>query len=311
MADVRRSLILAGGGLKVAYQAGCLQVLLDEAKIHFDHVDAASGGCFNAAMMASGKTGTEIADCWRDLIPLHFTSLNWMELPLTVLWYAYSFGTQKGVQRVLQRDWHIDWKKIQSPQTTVYTFNHFNFAQKRVVVVENTDMDEELLLASVALVMWFPPIKRNGEYLFDAVYVKDSNVAEAVRRGADEIWAIWTVSDVNDYRRGFIAQYFHIIEAVANARFKVDWEEIEAVNAAIERHGRVDGSTTNIFFGEGIDPDDPPRSPAGRKKIKLNLIKQEVPVHYLLNFFDRDRVREAVAMGVRDTRAYLERKGGP
>jgi len=27
----RRSLILAGGGIKVGYQAGCLQVLLDEA----------------------------------------------------------------------------------------------------------------------------------------------------------------------------------------------------------------------------------------------------------------------------------------
>ncbi len=46
----RRSLLLAGGGVKVAFQAGVLQVLLDEARLRFDHVDGASGGIFNLAM---------------------------------------------------------------------------------------------------------------------------------------------------------------------------------------------------------------------------------------------------------------------
>jgi predicted acylesterase/phospholipase RssA len=40
---IRRSLILAGGGIKVAFQAGVLQVWLDEAGLKFDHVDGASG----------------------------------------------------------------------------------------------------------------------------------------------------------------------------------------------------------------------------------------------------------------------------
>ena len=40
---MRRSLIMAGGGLKVAFQAGVLQVWLDEANIKFDHADGASG----------------------------------------------------------------------------------------------------------------------------------------------------------------------------------------------------------------------------------------------------------------------------
>ena len=49
----KRALVLAGGGLKVAYQAGALQVLLDEvedADLKFDHADGASGGMFNLAM---------------------------------------------------------------------------------------------------------------------------------------------------------------------------------------------------------------------------------------------------------------------
>jgi len=34
----KRSLIMAGGGIKVAFQAGALQVWLDEAGLTFDHV---------------------------------------------------------------------------------------------------------------------------------------------------------------------------------------------------------------------------------------------------------------------------------
>ena len=48
----KRSLILAGGGLKVCYQAGVLQVWLDEAGLTFDHADGASGGTFNLAGIA-------------------------------------------------------------------------------------------------------------------------------------------------------------------------------------------------------------------------------------------------------------------
>jgi len=61
-APTRRSLILAGGGMKVAFQAGVLQVWLDEAGITFDHADGASGGVFNLAMYAQGMSGTRIAD---------------------------------------------------------------------------------------------------------------------------------------------------------------------------------------------------------------------------------------------------------
>ena len=58
----KRSLILAGGGLKVGYQAGVLQVWLDEAGLSFDHADGASGGCFNLAMYCQGLSGRQIAD---------------------------------------------------------------------------------------------------------------------------------------------------------------------------------------------------------------------------------------------------------
>src|SRR5215469_12981320 len=230
-----RSLILAGGGMKVGYQAGCLQVLLDELELEFDHVDAASGGCFNAAMMANGMSGTQIADAWRTMDPAIVTTTLNIEDFYKFAW-TRSIGSAKGLKRAFAL-WGLDFSKINQKHGTVFTFNCFNFSTKRLMVLENTVLDEEYLLATVALPIWYSPVVKNGDILFDAVYVTDGNVGEAVRRGADEIWAIWTVSDLPEYRDGFIAQYFHIIEAVANAKFQDEWNEIAAVNAAIALHG--------------------------------------------------------------------------
>jgi len=72
----RRSLILAGGGLKVAFQAGVLQVWLDEAGLTFDHVDGASGGVFNRATHCQGMSGRQIADNWRHTRLVEGVSLN-------------------------------------------------------------------------------------------------------------------------------------------------------------------------------------------------------------------------------------------
>ena len=49
----RRSLILAGGGMRVAYQAGVFKAL-GEFGLRFAHGDGTSGGTMNLAMMLSG-----------------------------------------------------------------------------------------------------------------------------------------------------------------------------------------------------------------------------------------------------------------
>lgn len=66
----KRSLMLAGGGLKIPFQAGVLQVWLDEAGIQFDHADGVSVACFNLAMWAQGMSSNQIADNWQGFNPL-------------------------------------------------------------------------------------------------------------------------------------------------------------------------------------------------------------------------------------------------
>jgi predicted acylesterase/phospholipase RssA len=305
--DRTRSLIMAGGGIKVAYQAGCLQVLLDEAQLTFDHVDGASGGCFNAAMLCSGMSGTQIADAWRNLNPFDMIAFNTREFD-KLLW-ARSIATLDKLRSHVFPAWGIDFEKIRRCTSPRATFNVYNFSKKRLEVIDNDAMDEDLLVASVALPMWFPPVERDGDILFDAVYCTDANVGEAVRRGADELWCIWTVADQPEYRDGFLAQYFHIIETVSDTKFFREWEEVEAVNRALERHGQdTSRATPDLMLREGYAAHADFRPPPGRKHVEQHLIKQEVPLHYLINL-SQDRLAEAVEMGVRDARAYCRAKG--
>src|SRR3954469_14808246 len=272
----KRSLILAGGGLKVCYQAGVLQVWLDEAQLTFDHADGASGGTFNLAMYCQGMTGKQIADNWRNLDPFLPVDIN-----TSGVWpFSRSLFTTDSLRSKVLPSWGIDWQKIrQSPRAC--TFNVFNFSKKQLEVLPQSQMTEDLEIGAVSLPMWFPPVKINGDTYFDSVYITDGNLEEAVKRGADEIWAIWTVSRKDEWRDGFVNEYFQIIETVADTNFFTYWKRIEENNQRIANGQQGE-------FG---------------RTIKLNLLEAEVPVHYLLNF-SRDRMAEAVNQGVEDARKW-------
>ncbi|MGH9331480.1 MAG: patatin-like phospholipase family protein [Vicinamibacterales bacterium] len=281
----KRSLILAGGGLKVAFQAGVLQVWLDEAGLTFDHADGASGGCFNLAMYCQQMSGRKIADNWRTLDPFLPVDLNLEEY--WRLAHAQSLFTYDNFRRRVLPFWGIDWARIRS-SPKLGTFNLFNFSKKRLEVVTNAQIDEDRLISAVSLPMWFPPVTIDGDTYIDAVYICDANVEEAIRRGADEIWAIWTVSRRDEWRPGLVAQYFQIIETTANTNFFSIWERIKVNNADIGRGARGE-------FG---------------RPIALKLIEAEVPLHYLFNF-SQDRFAEAVNLGVRAAREWCDREGVP
>ncbi|GAB2624711.1 hypothetical protein GCM10027168_65690 [Streptomyces capparidis] len=281
----RRSLLLAGGGLKVAFQAGVLQVLLDEAGVRFDHVDGASGGVFNLAMYCQGRSGREIADNWRRLRPLKGVTPNRRELLKGP--YARSLFTLDGYRRHVFPDWGLDWERIRATDREA-TFTLYDFTANELVAVTPDRMDEDRLCAGVSLPMWFPPVVIDGHTWIDPVFLTDANVEEAVRRGCDELWIIWTVSERHRWRDGFVAGYFHIIETVANGGLRHWLRRIEASNSAIRGGGRGE-------FG---------------RLITVRLIKAEVPLHYLVNF-GRDRFAQAVELGVRHARGWCAEQGVP
>jgi predicted patatin/cPLA2 family phospholipase len=279
----RRSLILAGGGIKVAFQAGVLQVWLDEAGLTFDHVDAASGGVFNLAMMCQGMTGLTIADNWRKTDPKDGISFNAAEL--LKLAYAESLFTLDAYRENVFGGWGLDWDTIRASRLEA-TFNVFNFSTKEVEVLAPARMTEDYLVACVSLPMWFPPVRIGGHTYIDAVYMTDANIEEAIRRGADELWVIWTVSDKDVWHPGFVATYFQVIETTADGHYKAILARIRANNEAIAA-GRAGE------FGRRID---------------VKELKADVPLHYLIDF-SQDRMTEAVNLGVKRARQWCRDNG--
>jgi predicted acylesterase/phospholipase RssA len=284
-ASKKRSLILAGGGIKVAFQAGVLQVWLDEAGLTFDHADGASGGTFNLAMFCQGMSGTQIAENWRNLSPHLGVDFNLGEY--AKLFYAESLFTLDRYRKNVFPGWGLDWERIHASEKEA-TFNVYNFSKHELEIITPDRMTEDYLAACVSLPMWFPPVIIDGDTYIDPVFITDANLEDAIRRGADELWVIWTVSERGEWNDGFVANYFQIIETSANGHFRRILRRIEENNAAIAE-GR-DGE-----FG---------------RRIELKILKAEVPLHYLINL-SSDRIKQAVNRGVRDARRWCVEQGIP
>jgi predicted acylesterase/phospholipase RssA len=281
----KRALILAGGGLKVAFQAGVLQVWLDEAKLKFDLADGASGGCFNLAMYCQGMSGTKIADNWRNLDPATGISLNLMQFAR--LFFAKSLFTMDAYRARVFPRWGLDWNKLRA-SSVQGTFNLYNFSKHRLETAAPAQMDEDHLCAAVALPMFFPPVVLNGDTYIDPVYVTDGNLEEAIRRGADELWVIWTVSQRGEWDDGFVNNYFQIIEATANGRLRQIEDRIAASNDALAAGKPGE-------FG---------------RPIVVKMFQAEVALNYLVDF-SADRMAEAVNQGVQTARDWCKQHGIP
>jgi predicted acylesterase/phospholipase RssA len=270
---------MAGGGLKVAFQAGVLQVWLDEAGLTFDHADGASGGVFNLAMYCQGMSGSEIADNWRRFNPLAGVSVNWRHPRRSVFTY------DRFRANVLRSLWGLDWRAIRATSTEA-TFNLYDFSAQETVVVPADQMDEDRLVSAVSLPMWFPPVTIGGDEYIDAVYATDANLDEALRRGADELWIVWTVSVLGRWRHGFVNEYFQVIEASANSSLRDPLRRIELNNAA---------------FARGLPCE-------WGRHVEVKLLQAEVPVHYLFNF-TRERIAHGVDLGVATARRWCAENG--
>jgi len=283
--DKKRSLIMAGGGVKVAFQAGVLQVWLDEANLKFEHADGASGGVFNLAMYCQGMSGKEIADNWKNTNPSLGVDFNWEEY--TKLFYSESLMTLDRYRENIFPGWGLDWDKIRSSEKEA-TFNVYNFSKHELETITPDKMTEDYLVAAVSLPMWFPPVIIDGDTYIDSVFITDANIEEAIKRGADEVWVIWTVSEKSEWRDGFVANYFQIIETSSNGHFRRIVKRIEDNNAAIAR-----GESGE--FGRNID---------------LKILRAEVPLHYLINF-SSDRLSESVNLGIQTAREWCRQNDIP
>jgi predicted acylesterase/phospholipase RssA len=257
---IARSLVLAGGGMRVAYQAGAIRALTEHG-LTFQHGDGTSGGTMNLSMLLSGISPDEMCERWRTLDVKAFASLmpiaEYLKGPL-----AMALGDADGIIGTVFPHLGIDVARIRTPQPMAGTFNVCNFTRKTAEVIENTDVDLDLLIAGISLPIYMPPVESRGSTWTDAVWIRDANLMEAVRRGADEIWLVWCIGNTSTYYPGVFRQYVHMIELSANGMLNEELARIAEINAAIAGGERPYGRTRPVAihvikprYALPLDPD--------------------------------------------------------
>jgi predicted acylesterase/phospholipase RssA len=212
--------------MRVAYQAGVLAAL-EEAELRFHHVDGASGGTMNLSMLLGGQRSVEMCERWRTLDPKAFSALlPWWDYVRSPRWP--SLGSARGLREKVFAHLGIDAELVRGAQGVVGTYNVANFSTKTCEVVEHRFIDDDLLVAAVSLPILMPAVQRNGAAYTDAVWIRDSNVPEAVRRGSDDIWLVWCIGNTPRYHRGLFRQYVHMIEMAASGSLRRDLDEVSA-----------------------------------------------------------------------------------
>lgn len=284
----RRSLVLAGGGMRVAWQAGAL-CALEESGLAFAHADGTSGGTINLAMLLSGRAPREMSERWRTLRVRDFAA----PLPLREYLRAPRLSGFAGADGIVHRVFPhlgIDVEAIRSARGIEGTFNVCNHAAKTNEAIGHRDVDLQALVAGISLPVVMPAVRRGGVPYVDAVWIKDANLMGAVKRGAEELWLLWCIGNTTAYRDGPFHQYVHMIEQSANGVLFEELDRIAELNAAI-RAGH---------------------SPYGqRRPVLVHVVKPHHPIPLDPDLFlGRTDAATLVAMGYRDAGRYLATMDG-
>ena len=137
---VKRSLVLAGGGMRVAWQTGVVQALTEHG-LEFQHVDGTSGGIMTTGMLLSGQQPAEMGRRWSDLDVRDFSSPLPVRDYLRGPWALPGLGDSDGVVHKVFPHLGIDCEAIRS-SPVAGTFNVVDFVTKTCVAVPHTDVDE-------------------------------------------------------------------------------------------------------------------------------------------------------------------------
>jgi predicted patatin/cPLA2 family phospholipase len=280
----KRSLILAGGGMRVAYQAGVLRAL-EEAQLAFSHVDGTSGGTMNTAMLFSGLNASQMCAHWSALPIGDFVSF----LPLTDYVNPLklkAMGDADGIVNKVFPKLGIDVAKINRSQPACQaTFNVCNHSTKQNLSITNEEVRLDHLVAGISLPIFMPAVKIDGDFYTDSVWIKDANLMAAVKRGAEELWLVWCIGNSHDYKNNSFLQYVHMIELSANGALLEEYDRICELNERIARGDSPYGQT---------------------RPIKLHVIKPPYPIPLDPDlYFGRISCQELINMGYQHAHQYL------
>jgi NTE family protein len=193
------NLALQGGGAHGAFAWGVLDRLLEEKRIAFEGVSAASAGAINATVLACGlaKGGREaaksaLAELWRriahlaSLTPLQPSLADWLcgnpslgDSPALMMFdlmtrlvspYQFNPFNFNPLRQLLTET--VDFEALRSGPCPVKLFlSATNVSTGKIKIFENDEIGPEEVLASACLPLLFQAVEIDGEHYWDGGYM--------------------------------------------------------------------------------------------------------------------------------------------
>ncbi len=242
--DIKRALILPGGGMRLSYAAGVIDEIFARG-LKFHLMDGTSGGSLSLAMLLSGLKTDEICERWCSLSMMDTISFTtpkeYIDDPCFV-----SAGSAQGFREKVFPHLGINIDKIRSAEGMQATFNVCNFSTKTNEVIRHQEITEDFLVAGISLPGTLPPVEINGVNYLDSGFIQDANLLDVVKAGANELWLVWIMGNIPQYRSGLLNFYVQMLEMSANGALGKEIMQIAEINQRIQNGETVYGHSRQI-----------------------------------------------------------------
>ncbi len=280
-----RALVLSGGGGRGAYEAGVAKACA-ERDFHFDWIVGTSIGALNAALV--GQNDLDMLETmWRKI-----RTSDVYKLPDPGHLRRVIFGQQLGLlntdplEKLLRSSVNIDKLKAGKTKVGFVTTDLCGLGTKVITGDEIETQDDliDVLMASSAIPLLFPPRRLNGEGCWmDGGLVRNTPIQAAISLGATEIYAVLVEpNSVDTCPTSMMQLVSRLLEIVFDHSARSGIAHVVQHNRIIEvgglRDGKqngnwclLDGQENSHSDSNGIGNNDPPaETDNGNSKVDSN-----------------------------------------
>ncbi|MCB9470388.1 MAG: patatin-like phospholipase family protein [Candidatus Obscuribacterales bacterium] len=195
-----RALVLSGGGGRGAYEVGVMKAY-SERNFAFDWIIGTSIGAINATLFAQGDLAV-LEEVWSKI-----TSQHVYKLPSPQHLRRVFFGQRLGfldtspLEEMLNRYVDIERFRASPSQIGIVTTDLCSLETKVFFKhdIETKEQLVDILMASSAVPLLFPPRQLNGEGCWmDGGLATNTPIQEAINLGAREVYAVLVEPDPVD-----------------------------------------------------------------------------------------------------------------
>jgi NTE family protein len=285
--QIKRAIVLPGGGGRGAYQVGVAKALIEQG-LTFDFAFGTSIGALNATMIAQGGL-RRLEELWSTMRAKDIFSLpSAPQIGRLFLGHHLGILDTSPLEELLRREVNLTALKASATKVGLCTTDLCSL-QTSIITTDDIVSTNELvdvLMATSALPMAFPPRHLHGSGLWvDGGLVRNTPMDAALAMGADEIYMVLLhPAKINVCPTNLFEVLSRCLDIVLDASARKEIQSAELYNRLI---------------AEGNEES------RGRKTVSIKVFQPRRAVNTTLLEIDPQRSRKLISQGYEEALEQL------